>query len=413
MKTEILITGDEILKGDVPDTNSSYISVRLLETGIRPSRFSITGDDESEIADIITEISKRAEIAIVTGGLGPTSDDVTASAAAKAAGVNLIENADALEIIVKKLNKIGSRLNTSNRKQANLPATATCIENTVGIAPGFTIMINSCLFFFLPGVPSEMKKMMVDSVMPAISNLRGISSRFIEHKITLHGVAEALANELLSGFKRAFPSISLGFRALSPGVIIKISMEEKDKNDELLTKKALSWISDKFGSSVISLSGQSMEESLGDLLKFKKIKVAVAESCTGGLIGHMLTSVPGSSDYFLLSAVTYANASKIAVLGVDPETLKKYGAVHEKIAMEMAEGVRRISGADYGLSVTGVAGPGGGTSDKPVGTVCIGISGPSGIRATKFLVPGFDRAMTKRRFAYQALDMLRKEVLKN
>jgi len=413
MKTEILVTGDEILKGDITDTNSSYISGKLLEIGIKPSRFSITGDDESEIAQIIREIAERAEIAIVTGGLGPTSDDVTASAASKAADIDLVENTMALEMIVKKLNEIGSRFNASNRKQAYIPKIATCIENTAGIAPGFSIIINNCRFFFLPGVPSEMKKMLGRSVLPAISELKGTNSRFIEYKITLYGIAEAMANELLSDFKRAFPSIDLGFMALSPGVIIKISVEEKDKNDEFIIKKALSWITDKFGASIISVSGQSMEEALGDLLKSQKIKIAIAESCTGGLIGHMLTSVSGSSEYFLLSAVTYANSSKISVLGVDPQTLKDYGAVHEKTAAEMADGARRVSGSDFGLSITGIAGPDGGTPDKPVGTVCIGISGPSGTRATKFFMPGFDRAMTKRRFACQALDMLRKEVLKN
>lgn len=413
MKTEILITGDEILKGEITDTNSSYISSRLMDVGIKPSRLSITGDDEHEIASIINEISRRAEIAIVTGGLGPTSDDVTASSAAKAAGTDLVENTEALDMIVSRLNEIGSSLNSSNRKQALIPSSAQYIENYAGIAPGFTMQINNCKFFFMPGVPFEMKRMLESSVLPAICEIKGIKSRFIEHKITIHGVPEALANELLSGFRRAFPSIGLAFRALSPGVFIKIFKEEKDSADATIMKKALMWISDKFGTSVISTSGQTLEEAVGSILSSKKIKIALAESCTGGLISHMITSVPGSSDYFLLSAVTYSNSSKISILGVDPETLKKFGAVHEKTAMEMAEGAKKVSGADYGLSITGIAGPGGGTPDKPVGTVCIGISGPSGTRATKFLTPGFDRAMTKRRFACQAMDMLRKEILKN
>lgn len=413
MKTEILVTGEEILKGDIADTNSGYISSKLLESGIRPSRISVTGDDEDEIARIVKEISERAEIAVVTGGLGPTSDDVTAPAAATAAGVDIEENLEAIEMILAKLEQIGSRLNVSNKKQAYLPKTATLIENSAGIAPGFSMVINGCRFFFMPGVPSEMKKMFDDHVHPAILDMIGASMKIIEHRITLHGIAEALANELLSGFRRSFPSVGLSFRALSPGVVIKISVLEKDENDDLVMKKALAWITEKFGDSVISLSGQSIEEVVGELLKTRNLKVALAESCTGGLMGHMLTSVSGSSDYFLLSAVTYSNSAKISVLGVSADTIKTHGAVHEKTAMEMAEGARKASGADYGLSVTGIAGPSGGTPDKPVGTVCIGISGPSGKRAARYFIPGFDRAMTKKRFACQALDMLRKEVLKN
>lgn len=413
MKIEILVTGDEILKGDVTDMNSRYISSGLVKAGISPSRFSTTGDDESEIEAIIKEISERAEIAIVTGGLGPTSDDVTASAAAKAAGSDLSENKAALDMIITRLAALGSKLSPSNRKQAMIPSSSVCIENHAGIAPGFSMNIKGCRFFFLPGVPSEMRHMFDNQILPAICELKGIKGRFIEHRITLQGVAEALANELLSGFKRAYPSVSLSFRALSPGVFVKISKEEQDKSDELLMKKALLWIIDKFGSSVISTSGQTIEEVLAEMLSAKKLRIALAESCTGGLISHMITSVPGSSDYFLLSAVTYSNSAKISVLGVEPETLKKFGAVHEKTAMEMAEGARRVSGADFGLSVTGIAGPGGGSPDKPVGTVCIGISGPSGTRATKFLIPGFDRAMTKKRFACQAMDMLRKEIMNN
>lgn len=413
MKTELLVTGDEILKGDITDTNSKYISAQLLEKGIKTSRISIAGDDESAISAILEEISSRADIAIVTGGLGPTSDDVTALSASMASGSDLEEKPEAVDMIVSSLKKIGAIINPSNLKQALLPAASECIQNTAGIAPGFRMQINQCTFFFLPGVPDEMKKMLDTEVIPAVCELKGVNGKFLEHRITLHGIAEASANEILSDFRDIFPSVTLGFRAISPGVIIKISIEEKNINDEAVINSALLWITEKFGSRVVSTSGKSLEETVGNLLASKKMTVSVAESCTGGLIGHLLTSVSGSSDYFLLSAVTYANSAKISVLGVSPETLEKYGAVHEYTALEMAEGVRRISGSDLGLSVTGIAGPSGGTADKPVGTVCIGISGASGTMADTFFIPGFDRAVTKRRFAFQALDILRKGIIGN
>ncbi len=414
MKAEILATGDEIRSGALVDTNSAHISQRFEEAGISIVRHSCVGDDPDILVSILKEISSRTDVCIVTGGLGPTSDDITAQSAAKAAGVKLVLNDEALSS-VEEFFKTRKRLfSESNKKQALLPESAECLNNPVGTAPGFFLKIGRCRFFFLPGVPYEMRKMLSDIVLPRIEDLQGNVRTFCPKRtISTFGLTEAAVNEKLIGFSDIFKELKLGLRAKFPVIQIKLYGNGEDESylNELL-EKASTWISQKIGKRIVSISGSSMESVVGDLLCRKKATLAVAESCTGGLISHLLTNVPGSSDYFLFSGVTYSNEAKIRVLGISSSTLNRYGAVHEETAKEMAKGAQRISGATYGLSTTGIAGPDGGAENKPVGTVCIGLATPDTVLANRFHFSFFNRLMNKKIFAMTALDLLRKELLR-
>ncbi|MDX2439732.1 MAG: competence/damage-inducible protein A [Desulfobacterales bacterium] len=413
MKAEILATGDEIRSGALVDSNSAYISQKLEETGISVVRHSCVGDDSDILTAILREIGGRTDICVVTGGLGPTSDDLTSETAAKAAGVELILNKKALSS-VEEFFKTRKRLFTSsNKKQALLPEGSDCLFNPIGSAPGFSLKIDRCLFFFLPGVPPEMRKMLSDKVLPHIEKLQGKIRAYCQNRtISTFGLTEAAVNEKLTGFPDLFKELKLGLRANFPVIQVKLYGSGEDENNlnELLDKAA-DWISQKIGKRIVSSNGSSMEKVVGDLLIGKKATIAVAESCTGGLISHLFTNVPGSSDFFLFSGVTYSNKSKIKILGVSPSTLKKYGAVHEETAKEMAKGAKRITGATCGLSTTGIAGPDGGTESKPVGTVCIGLATPDAVYAHRFHFSSFNRLMNKKIFAITALDLLRRELL--
>ena len=413
MKAEILATGDEIRSGALVDSNSAYISQKLEETGISVVRHSCVGDDSDILTAILREIGSRTDICIVTGGLGPTSDDLTSETAAIAAGVELVINKKALSS-VEEFFKTRKRLfNPSNKKQALLPEGSDCLFNPVGSAPGFSLKIDRCLFFFLPGVPPEMRKMLSDKVLPHIEKLQGKIRAYCQNRtISTFGLTEAAVNEKLTGFPDLFKELKLGLRANFPVIQVKLNGSGEDENNlnELLDKAA-DWISQKIGKRIVSVNGSSMEKVVGDLLVEKKATIAVAESCTGGLISHLFTNIPGSSDFFLFSGVTYSNKSKIKILGVSPSTLKKYGAVHEETAKEMAKGAKRISGATCGLSTTGIAGPDGGTESKPVGTVCIGLATPDAVYAHRFHFSSFNRLMNKKIFAITALDLLRRELL--
>ena len=413
MKAEILATGDEILTGAVIDSNSAHIAQKLEEAGAEVVRHGCVGDDVEAIAAILKEISTRADLAVVTGGLGPTLDDITAEAAAMAAGVELVLDQEAMFSIENFLKTQGRDVIALNKKQAMLPEEAECLFNSVGTAPGFVLRTGGCVFFFLPGVPSEMRKMLSDGVLPWIDKLqKGERSFSLVKTISTFGLTEAFVNERLAGLTEKFSGIKLGLRARFPVIYVKLYVRGKDKKRaDILLEKASEFVLNKIGECAFSADGESMETIVGSLLCKEKATIAVAESCTGGLISHLLTNVPGSSDYFLFSGVTYSNKAKIKVLGVSEATLKKYGAVHEETAKEMADGVRRIAGATYGISTSGIAGPGGGTNEKPVGTVCIGIATADSVEAYRLNFQFNERLRNKMIFAITALDLLRRKLL--
>jgi nicotinamide-nucleotide amidase len=412
LNAEVLATGDEIRTGALVDTNSAYLASGLDAMGIAVSRHQCVGDDQDAIAAILAEIGDRADIALVTGGLGPTDDDLTCEAAARAAKVPLEMNASVLDMIRNYFKGRNIPMPASNRKQALLPKGATVLENPVGTAPGFSMTIGRCRFWFMPGVPFEMKRMFKDQVRPAIDSMLG-SDRVVHLNRTLStfGLTESATGDRLLGFDQAFPRIKLGLRAKFPEIQVKLYGAGKDRETlERQMRAAMEWAADRLGDRVFSLDEASMAAVVGRLLRQQKATLALAESCTGGLIANRITDVSGSSDYFLFSAVTYANDAKVNVLGVSPDTILRHGAVSIETAREMAEGVRRTAESTYGLSVSGIAGPSGGTAEKPVGTVCIGLAGPTGTTGVQLLLGFATRDMNKSMFAMKAMDLLRREL---
>ncbi|MBA2880884.1 nicotinamide-nucleotide amidase [Desulfosalsimonas propionicica] len=412
MIAEIISTGDEVLTGTVVDANAAWIAGRLYETGIAVGRHVCVGDDMERLTDVLAETGQRADIAVVTGGLGPTVDDITASAAARAAGVELERNNEAMAYMEAFFKRFDRPVSDSDAKQALLPQGATPLLNSVGTAPGFTLKMGGCRFFFLPGVPFEMRQMMADHVIASLeadAARKGTGSFYREKRLSLFGLPEAHVNERLADLTGSLDGVKLGMLAEFPVIHVKLAASGTDCSAlEAAVSAAADRVRERVGDYVFSETGQRMEEVVGDLLSRQSATLALAESCTGGMIASRITNVAGSSRYFLCSVVTYSNDAKMRMLGVSAHTLETCGAVCEQTAREMAEGASRMANADYAVSVTGIAGPGGGTAEKPVGTVCIGLCGPEQSFARKYKFPFENRMANKRIFAETAFNLLRK-----
>ena len=413
MIAEILSTGDEIRSGSLIDTNSAYIARKLEEIGVEVVRHNCVGDSVEHLSLILREIGARADIAVVTGGLGPTLDDLSAVAAARAATVPVESNDAAMKSMVAFFEKRNFSMTPSNKKQAMLPKGSECLMNPVGTAPGFLIKIGQCDVYFLPGVPFEMRRMLEDQVTPRILKTRGDKALCLVKTISTFGLAESATGERIQEAAQMFSEIKVGLRAKFPEIQVKLygrSADEDTLRQNMTTLEK--FVCEKLGRKIFSLEGETMEAVVGQLLREKGASLALAESCTGGVIAHRLTEISGSSDYFLFSGVTYSNAAKVKVLGVDESTLLKYGAVHEKVAAQMAVGAQKTANATYGLATTGIAGPGGGSREKPVGTVCIGLATPETVITGTHYFPFSERWMNKSVFAMKAMDLLRRELLK-
>ncbi len=414
MKAEILSTGDEVLLGQIVDTNSSWLCEKLKEIGIIVQQINAIGDDKDTISKIIQAISQRTDLCFVTGGLGPTQDDLTAAACAIACNDELKLNDQAYASMEAFFENRGYVLTKANEKQAYLPSKSTMVENHNGTAPGFFITLNQCCFFFMPGVPSEMKLMFEHEIKPQLFNTYELDDFIFMEKLTVFGLGESMVGSLLKNFNSEFPKMRLGFRASFPFIEVKIVFQGAKAFATKATKaisKAKQWAIDRLENKVISSDGLSMPEEIGRLLAKRKQTLAIAESCTGGLISNMITDVAGSSEYFLFSATTYSNEAKMNVLKVNQDTIIKNGAVHEDTALEMAKGVKKVAGSDFAVSTTGIAGPSGGTDEKPVGMVCVGIAGPKRNFSKTFIFPFEERDKNKKIFAAAALELLRREIV--
>jgi nicotinamide-nucleotide amidase len=410
---EILATGEEIRTGALVDSNSAHIAEQMEHFGAKVARLNAVGDDLAQLTAVLQEIGSRADVAVVTGGLGPTVDDLSAQAAAGAAGVGLRLDPAALASIEDFFRRRNRPMNPSIRKQAMLPEGAKPLLNPIGTAPGFQLKIGRCWFFFLPGVPFEMHRMLADQVLPRVVRLLGGRREVRQIKtLSCFGLTESLTGERLAGLGGEFPGVQLGLRARFPEIQVKLyASGPEEEQVAAALDKAAAWARERLGDIVFSASGEPMEAVVGRHLRERNATLAVAESCTGGLIAHRLTEVAGSSDYFLLATVTYANAAKTRLLDVSEETLMRCGAVHTDTARDMAVGVRRLAGAAYGLATSGIAGPAGGSAEKPVGTVCIGLATPSQAVGYHFHFNYGRRSMNKQMFAMKALDVLRRDLL--
>ncbi|WP_299983856.1 CinA family nicotinamide mononucleotide deamidase-related protein [Desulfobacula sp.] len=414
MIAHILSTGDEVLLGDIVDTNSVFLCSALKDMGVEVQKIMAVGDDVESIASIIGDISLKADICLVTGGLGPTRDDVTALACSKASGHRLELDQDALVSMKSYFKKRGFALTRDNEKQAMLPAGSRMLINHNGTAPGFYIKINQCRFFFMPGVPSEMKIMFEKEIKQVLKGEFNLNDDILIERLTVFGLSESRVGALLKGFKTKFPEMRLGFRADFPVIEVKIILTDSDKDNKKARSdiaKAKQWAIGQLENKVVSRQGLSIAQEIGRLLTKEKKTLAIAESCTGGLISNMVTDVAGSSNYFLFSGITYSNDAKINILNVQKKTIIDFGAVHEQTALEMAQGARHRAGADFAISTTGIAGPGGGTKERPVGMVCIGLSGPSVSMAKTYRFSFDDRLRNKKMFAMMALELLRRHLV--
>ena len=413
MLAEILATGNEVLTGTIVDSNSAFIAQVLEEAGIEVRRHTCVGDDIADITAALKEMTARADVALVTGGLGPTGDDLTTEAVARAAGVGLKRDKAAYASLERFFRERGLNMREADPKQALLPEQAVCIPNRVGSAPGFFVDVGSCRVYVMPGVPFEMEIMLTESVMPDIATRRLDGPAFAAAKtVSVFGLPESEVGRLMNGLSQPFPDIRYGIRVSFPEIFVKLSTRHTDKTTALmLVENAADWTRQTIGDSAFSLQGLSLPAEVGRLLAERKETVAVAESCTGGLVGNLLTNNPGSSDYFLLSAVTYANAAKTAILNVAAKTISAHGAVSEAVVRDMAVNVRHLAGAGHGLATSGIAGPDGGTPEKPVGTVWIGLASPGGVTTRKLTLSFQNRSMNKRIFAFAALEMLRRQLI--
>lgn len=412
MIAEILATGDEIRTGTLVDSNSAHIAEQLEQQGIEVTRHHCVGDELTGLTAVIREISQRADLAMVTGGLGPTVDDRTAEALAMAADRPLVLDEAALEQIKQFFAKRDFPFAPSNRKQALIPEGADCLYNPIGTAPGFSMKINQCTFFCMPGVPHEMFEMLADKVLPRVQSLQdGPRQHSLVQTLSVFGLGESVVGEKVAEVEERYAPITLGLRAKFPEIQVKLYLrtQDQDKGNQQLAEAAR-WVRRQLGHRIFSDRGQTMAAAVGERLTACKATLALAESCTGGLVANWLTNTAGSSDFFLMSAVTYANEAKADTLGVGMDTLMEDGAVSEATARQMAEGARRVGKATYGLATTGIAGPSGGSPEKPVGTVCIALATPEKTHSRTFTFRFRKRLQNKRIFAMTALDMLRRHM---
>lgn len=409
-RAAIIAVGSEMLGPLRQDSNSLWLSKKLEEVGIGVVRKSVVGDEPDAIGDEVAASAGAADLVFTTGGLGPTDDDKTVAAVARRLGMPLERNADFVTQMRRRFEKRGLRMAPCNEKQADFIVGARVLANPRGTAPGFWIEREGKDYVVLPGVPSEMKEIMEESVLPElVRRADGVVSR--RRVLRISGMGESAVEELVAPLYEKWKDDPVTILA-SPGEV-QLHLKATGRPEE--AERRLAAIEADFrsalGSRIYGADEDDLPTAVGKLLKVRGQTLALAESCTGGMIGSLLTDVPGSSDYFLGGVVSYANTAKEGLLGVSPETLSRHGAVSLEVAAEMARGARDRFGASIGAAVTGIAGPDGGTPDKPVGTVCLAVSGPGErAMAKKRMFPG-DRSVVRRAAALHCLQLVRRQLL--
>ena len=411
IKAEIITIGDEILYGQITDTNTQWISAELDKIGIRTIRKSSIGDSEKAILEIFEESSKRADLVIVTGGLGPTKDDITKKTFCKYFNTELIDHPQAQIDVTAYFQKRGYVLSGTNKSQYQLPANATYIQNTMGTAPGMWFDFEGVIYISMPGVPYEMKGLMTLTILPKLQE--HFKTPIIFHKvIRTVGIGESYLAEMIETWEDALPeNVKLAYLPSMGNVKLRLTGFGEDLQVvESQVAEQFQKILPTIQEYVYGFGKDELEEVVGKILTERKETVSVAESCTGGYLAHQFTKVSGSSAYFVGGILSYDNAVKINQLGVKQETLNTYGAVSEQTVIAMAENVRKLMKTTYGLATSGVAGPSGGTPEKPVGTIWIAISSEKGVIA-KQLTLGGSREQNIHLTSVNILNLLRTKCL--
>jgi len=408
LKIELITVGDEILIGHTLDSNSNWIAGRLSQHGLRLRWHSTVGDDASDLRHQIRRAWNRADIVILTGGLGPTHDDITRAVVARFFNDELVVRSDLAGMIAERFALRGMKPPPGCERLAEFPSRAEPILNAHGSAPGIHYQQDGKELFALPGVPVEMRGMVEDYVIPRITARRGETFRFRVFRTA--GVGESNLSDLIGDPRRLEPVTLAFLPSIDHGVTIRISLTGSDEGDvEVELDRAAAIIRERVGEYVYTEDARTLEEVLLEQFRRRGWKLAVAESCTGGMICDRLVSIAGSSDVFERGFITYSNRAKVELLGVPADILEEHGAVSSETAAAMANGARERAGVDVALSVTGIAGPTGGTKDKPVGLVYAGFAGPSGTVAERYRFSG-DRNTNRRRSAHAALNLLRRNL---
>ncbi len=409
MKSIILSIGTELLLGQILNTNEKFISERLKELGIDVLYRVTVGDNPDRLEEVVKLAVEKADLVVISGGLGPTEDDLTKETVAKAMDKKLVLNKNCLHKIKGFFRNLDMDMSENNIKQAYIPETAIVMENDEGTAPGFIIEDNNKIIAVMPGPPREMERMFKDSLIPFLSNKN--SEKIYYRNLRLIGIGESdLETRLLDLISnQTDPTIATYAKEGECSVRITSKKENLDEAKKSVDS-ILPYVNERVGEFIFSYDDKELIEVVADKLKAEKLTISTAESCTGGLLASTFTDVPGISEVYEGGFVTYSNQAKIREIGVSEKTLKEYGAVSEQVAYQMAEGVRRVAETDIGISITGIAGPDGGSADKPVGLAYVGIAAKYGTKAFKILIKPSNRTYNKRIFMLRMLRILNEKL---
>ena len=407
MKLEMICTGEEVLSGQIVDTNAAWFANLMMEHGIEVQRRVTVGDRMEDLVAAFQERSLHADVILVNGGLGPTSDDLSAEAMAQAKGEPLVENKAWREHLEQWFSQNNRVMSANNLKQAWLPQSAIMVDNPVGTACGFRVKLNRAWLYFTPGVPFELKHMVREQFLPFVKEEFGINANVALEKILTFGHGESLLASKLEPL--TIPDgITLGYRSSMPHIEIKLFARGDAAIKQLPQVTAA--VKAALGASVVAENKATLAEEIHSRLYQSGKTLSAAESCTGGLITSQLVAFPGSSSYLQQGLVTYSNESKVKVLGVKPQTLDDFGAVSIPVVEEMAKGARELLDSDYALATSGIAGPDGGTEEKPVGTVAIALATRNAVYSQMVKISGRSRELVRSLSAAVAYDMLRREL---
>ncbi len=409
MTAAVLSIGTELTRGELVNSNATWLSEQLTALGFSVLEHVTVDDDIPRIIAAVKELAARHQVVVSTGGLGPTTDDLTTQAVADALGVGIERDPATVDKLHKLASFFGRVLPPNNMKQADFPVGSEILLNDEGSAPGFAVKIGQARLFFMPGVPKEMQHIFSTRIVPRVAELAERNSHQIHFRT--FGTTESAIGQALDGVEEQHPGVTIGYRASFPEVELKVlAVAATGAEAVQLAERAAEDVKQRVGHVIYGDRDDTYPGAIGRMLRDRRLTLSLAESCTGGMLGSMLTSVPGSSEYLLFDAVVYSNASKTNVLGVQEDLLRAFGAVSEETAIALVRGVLRVSDADLGVSVTGIAGPGGGTDEKPVGTVWIGVGDRHGnVSAKKFLFRG-DRQRIRTMAAYTALRLVSEHV---
>jgi nicotinamide-nucleotide amidase len=415
MRAEILTIGDELLRGEIVDTNTTFLAERLLRLDVETRFHTTVLDDRADITDAFRRAVGRADVVLVSGGLGPTRDDLTIEVLAESFGRKLVLHEPSLVALRAFFARFGREMAAINEKQAWFPEGAEVLENPIGTAPGCLLEVpregrEAALVFCMPGVPRELYKMMDEQVLPRIAEKRRVTAFCRGALLRTFGIGESNLDERLRDLALP-PGVDLGFRTQFPDNHVRpVARAATAEEADAKLHAALAAIRERLGSLVYGEGEDTLEVVLGRLLAERGRTLATAESCTGGMIAERMTAVPGSSAYLRGGVVAYANEAKAALLGVPEALLAEHGAVSDPVARAMAEGARARFGADYAVAVTGIAGPTGGTQEKPVGLVYLALADATGTESRELFF-AFDRERNRRLAAQVAMDWVRRRLL--